>query len=119
MNAFREAFPILYVDDVEQAIGFYTATFGCKETFRHEQDGRAVFAFLELVPLGLGVGLRPEGDERDFALWVYADDVDGAAARLRAAGAEEVSPPTDQPWGERLCTFVDPNGHLVHVGMKP
>ena len=62
VNAFREAFPILYVDDVEQAIGFYTATFGCKETFRHEQDGR-VFAFLELVPLGLGVGLRPEGDE--------------------------------------------------------
>jgi uncharacterized glyoxalase superfamily protein PhnB len=118
VNAFREALPIVNVDDVEAAIGFYSATFGFEETFRYDEDGRAAFAFLALAPLGIGVARRAEGDRRDFALWLYADDVDDAAARLRAAGATEVLRPTEQPWGERMCTFVDPNGHLVHVGAK-
>jgi lactoylglutathione lyase len=118
VSAFREAFPILNVDDVEQAIAFYSSTFGFEETFRHEEDGRPVFAFLALEPLGIGVARRSEGETRDFALWIYADDVDDAAERLREAGAEEVLAPSDQAWGERLCTFVDPNGHLIHVGAK-
>ena len=53
-----------------------------------------------------------------FALCVYGDDVDDAAERLRAAGATEVLAPTGQPWGERMCSFVDADGHLVHVGTK-
>ena len=118
MNAFREAFPIVNVDDVDEAVAFYSDTFGFRETFRFDEDGRTAFAFLALEPLGIGVARRSDGETRDFALWIYADDVDDAAARLRATGAEEVLAPTDQPWGERLCTFIDPNGHLVHVGSK-
>ena len=118
MTRFREAFPILHVDDVEAAIACYGSAFGFEETFRREAAGRPVFAFLALEPLGIGVGLRPEAEERDFSLWIYSDDVDNAAERLRAAGAEEVLAPTDQPWGERMCSFVDPNGHLVNVGAK-
>jgi len=115
VNEFREAFPILYVDDVEQAVGLYRTTFGFEETFRHEEEGTAVFAFLALEPLGIDVGRRPDDDEgRDFALWLYVDD---AADRLRSAGASEVLAPTDHPW-ERMCSFVDPNGHLIHVGSK-
>jgi len=118
VNAFREAFPIVNVDDVEAAIAFYSETFGFEETFRFVEEGRPTFAFLALTPLGIGVAQRPEGEARDFALWLYADDVDEAAERLRAAGAAEILAPTDQPWGERMCTFVDPNGILVHVGAK-
>jgi lactoylglutathione lyase len=120
VTTFREAFPILYVDDVERAAELYRTTFGLEETFRHEsEDGLADFVFLALDPLGIGIGKRPDDDEgRDFALWIYTDDVDDAADRLRAVGVTEVLPPTDQPWGERMCTFVDPHGHLVHVGAK-
>jgi PhnB protein len=118
VTSFREAFPIFNVDDVEAAVAFYTETFGFAETFRHEEDGRPVFAFLALEPLGIGVGERPKGEERDVALWLYADDVDAAAERLRAAGATELAAPADQAWGERLASFVDPNGLLVHIGAK-
>jgi uncharacterized glyoxalase superfamily protein PhnB len=118
VNAFREPFPILHVEDVDAASRFYCGTFGFEETYRNEEDGVPEFAFLALEPYGIGIARRPPGEERDVALWLYADDVDAAASALREAGAEEVLPPTDQPWGERLCTFVDPNGHLVHVGAK-
>ena len=119
MTAFREAFPILHVDDVDAASRFYRSVFGFEETYRNvDEDGSVEFAFLALEPYGIGLGRRPPGVTRDFGLWIYADDVDAAAAALREAGAEEVLPPTDQPWGERMCSFVDPNGHLVHVGAK-
>lgn len=118
MTAFREAFPILLVDDVARASEFYCSTFGFEEAYRNEDEHGVEFAFLALEPYGIGVGRRHEGDERDVALWIYADDVDAAAAELRETGAEEILPPTDQPWGERMCTFVDPNGHRLHVGAK-
>ena len=118
MTVFREAFPILLVDDVEQASAFYCSTLGFEEAYRNEDEHGVEFVFLAQEPNGIGVGRRVRGEERDFALWIYADDVDAAAADLREAGAKEVLPPTDQPWGERMCTFVDPNGHVVHVGAK-
>jgi lactoylglutathione lyase len=115
---FREAFPIISVEDVDRAVAFYRSTFGFEPTYTFEEDGRTVFAFLRLEPLGIGVAARAKPGDPDFALWIYTDDVDEAAERLRASGAEEVLPPTDQPWGERLCTFRDLDGHLVHVGAK-
>ncbi len=47
---------------------------------------------------------------------LYADDVDAAAGELRAAGFDEVRPPTDEPWGERMAYLRDPDGHLIEVG---
>ena len=118
MNAFREPFPILLVDDVERASAFYCSTLGFEETYRNEDEHGVEFVFLALEPYGIGLGRRSDGEERDFALWIYTDDVDRAAEGLRAAGAEELLPPTDQPWGERMCSFVDPNGHLIHIGAR-
>ena len=118
MNRFREAFPIVAVADVDGAVEFYCSTFGFEKSFAFEDGGETAFAFLSLEPLGIGVARRKAADDHDFSLWIYADDVDDAAERLREAGAEEVLPPTDQPWGERICTFRDRDGHVVHVGMK-
>ena len=117
MTAFREAFPILLVDDVAAASAFYCSTLGFAEAYRNEDEHGVEFVFLALEPYGIGLGRR-SGESRDFALWIYADDVDAAAADLRAAGATEVLAPTDQPWGERMCSFVDPDGHLVYIGAK-
>ena len=43
VTAFREAFPILLVDDVEQASAFYCSTLGFEEAYRNEDEhGRRV-----------------------------------------------------------------------------
>lgn len=38
------------------------------------------------------------------------EDVDAEFARINAAGAQVVTPPETEPWGERYCQFSDPNG---------
>ncbi|GAB2583932.1 VOC family protein [Streptomyces capparidis] len=43
------------------------------------------------------------------------DDCDAAFERVRAAGAEVLQEPTDQPYGVRDCAFRDPSGNMVRL----
>jgi lactoylglutathione lyase len=120
MPAFREAFPILYVADVGAASERYVSTLGFEEAYRFPAEGDPEFVFLRLEPLGIALARRAGyavefNAGRDFELCIYTDDTDAAAAELRACGFDEVRPPTDEPWGERMAYFRDPDGHLVHV----
>ncbi len=46
------------------------------------------------------------------SLMIYVDDVDGHYERAKSAGAEIVSPPADQYWGDRRYEAKDTEGHL-------
>jgi catechol 2,3-dioxygenase-like lactoylglutathione lyase family enzyme len=48
-----------------------------------------------------------------------ADDLDATFEQLRAAGAEIVQEPTEQPWGTRDCAVRDPSGNLVRIDQPP
>ncbi len=119
MSRFREAFPILYVDDVDRAASFYVDNLGFRQAYGFPPEGPLSFAFLELQPLGIAVSKRQaEHEGREFELCIYTDDVDAAHERLRGVGAEVVQPPADQEWGERMAYFRDPDRHLLHVTQK-
>jgi catechol 2,3-dioxygenase-like lactoylglutathione lyase family enzyme len=45
----------------------------------------------------------------------HADDLDATFERLRAAGAEIVQEPADQPWGVRDGAVRDPSGNQVRI----
>ena len=119
MTAFREAFPILLVDDVAQASAFYCSTLGFEEAYRNEDEHGVEFVFLALEPYGIGLGRRPSparsATSRSGSTPTTSTPPPPVFARR---GRRRCSPPTDQPWGERMCSFVDPNGHLIHVGAK-
>src|SRR5262245_53786501 len=117
----RELFPILSATDPGALAAFYTAGLGANETYRFPADGTPVYIYLSLEPLGLGIALRQPGDGEPgngVALWVYTNDVDDMTARLSGLGARVVAEPADQPWGERMASIKDPEGHLLHVGAK-
>jgi uncharacterized glyoxalase superfamily protein PhnB len=46
------------------------------------------------------------------------DDCDATFERVRAAGAEVVQEPTDQPYGLRDCAFRDPAGNLLRINQR-
>lgn len=43
-------------------------------------------------------------------------DVDREFQRTIAAGAREVYPPRDEPWGMRSSMIMDPEGNLIEIG---
>ena len=66
-----------------------------------EEDRKAV---AKLLSKGLlrGVNLRTA-------------DVDAAFEQVRAAGADVLQEPMDQPYGVRDCAFPDPSGNMIRI----
>jgi catechol 2,3-dioxygenase-like lactoylglutathione lyase family enzyme len=42
-------------------------------------------------------------------------DLDGDFEKIRAAGAEVLQEPMDQPYGVRDCAFRDPSGNMIRL----
>jgi PhnB protein len=122
-----ELYPFLAVRDVAAATEFYAAAFGAVELNRLEApDGRVV---AELAIDGLRFGLATEAPElgtpspetlgaTTVRISLEVDDPDGVAARAVAAGASEMFPVRDQPYGMRQGRVVDPFGHHWLVGRR-
>jgi catechol 2,3-dioxygenase-like lactoylglutathione lyase family enzyme len=49
----------------------------------------------------------------------HSDDLDATFEKLKAAEAEIVQEPTDQPWGTRDLAVRDPSGNLVRIDQPP
>jgi PhnB protein len=44
--------------------------------------------------------------------YVYVEDSDAVYKRAIAAGAKEMEPVVDKPWGDRMGVLADPFGHI-------
>jgi predicted enzyme related to lactoylglutathione lyase len=45
-------------------------------------------------------------------------DVDADFEKIRAAGAEVLQEPIDQPYGVRDCAFRDPSGNMIRLSQS-
>ena len=115
--------PYLFYDDVDRAARFLEEAFGFVRIFASpDPDGGLAHAQLShgagKVMLGkVGHGIRPIASARSLAalhagVYVYVDDVDAHCERARAAGAEVLLEPGDQPWGDRMYCAVDVEGQF-------
>lgn len=111
----------LSINGASDAIEFYKSVLGATERLRMEgPPGRVAHAELQIGDSV--VMLADEFPEMGFVgpktiggtpvtLYVYVDDVDAIFAAALAAGATELSPVTDQFYGDRSGHFEDPWGH--------
>jgi uncharacterized glyoxalase superfamily protein PhnB len=113
-------YPFLAVRDADAAIAFYGEAFGATVRDRLEAPGGPVVAVLEVDGMPFGVATEatqlgtpsPEtAGATTVRVSLHVDDPDAAAARAVAAGATEMFPVTDQPYGLRQGRVVDPFGH--------
>nr|WP_274637420.1 VOC family protein [Microbacterium bovistercoris] len=126
------AYSQVTVDDVDAAIAFYRDALGLSVVNDVANDGHrwvslgfAAQPGLLLVLSDPGAGRSPEDAEALHRLVakgagpgpiVFAtSDLDAAFERARAAGAEVLQEPIQQPWGPRDCAFRDPAGNLVRI----
>lgn len=112
----------LAYDDADQAVAFLREAFG----FHELEEARVVdgdgIALTEITVVDSKIMIGRAGahglaSPQRFggytqALIVFVDDVDGHFARAKAAGANIVSEPEDQFWGDRRYEALDPEGHL-------
>lgn len=118
---------ILAVADLPRSAAFYDAA------FRWEVAVDVPVYREYRLPGGTGVALyarggfeantglpapgAPEGATGGAELYLGVEDLGAACARLRAAGARELSPAADRGWGDRAAYFADPDGHVLAVAV--
>lgn len=120
---------ILYVNDQEASCRFY------QNIFRKKADlnvpGMVEFNLSENSKLGLmpnkGIAKiladkTPHPESRKgiprCELYLYVDDIELEYDNALKNGAKLISPITERDWGDKVCYFSDPDGHIIAFACK-
>ena len=118
--------PYLNYEDTGAMMGWLASAFGLVERHsQHSPDGKVMHAEMALHDGVIMMG-SPGGDFRNpknlgqstHSLYVYIDDLEAHCNRARAAGAEIIEEPADQPYGDRRYGARDPEGHLWYFASR-
>ncbi len=120
-DGYHSVTPYLYVRGAAEAIAFYEKAFGAVEVMRLAMPG-GVIGHAE-IRIGNSVVMlsdeMPEWGNKSpqtlggasSGLMIYVPDVDALFAQAIAAGASVYKPLTDQFYGDRSGSVLDPYGH--------
>lgn len=129
MKHIRLVETILYVNDQQVSTEFYT------RIFRQQPDlnvpGMTEFQLTENCKLGLmpnkGIA-RILGDQTPHPdtgngiprceLYLYVENVHAESENALKAGAKLISPIQNRDWGDCVCYFADPDGHIIAFAEK-
>jgi PhnB protein len=126
-EGFHTVTPSLMVRDAAKAIEFYKKALGAQELVRMPSpDGKIMHAELKIGDSVIFISdemPNPGNVKSPQALGgctgtlnLYVPNVDDLFRQAIAAGGKESMPVTDQFWGDRYGSFVDPFGYTWGVG---
>ena len=113
--------PLIVVNDMARARHFYEVLLGQK----------VKFDFGPNVPFeGFSIHLKSHfqsllGDASQYPviqkahwgeLYFETDELERVYLRLSEAGVEFIHAICEQPWGQRVMRFYDPDGHIIEIG---
>ena len=117
--------PYLSVRGASEALEFYKKAFGAEELTRMPMpDGKIAHAEMRIGDSVImladefpdsGFSAPPTIGGTTSLIMIYVDDVDATFKRALASGGKETRPLTDQFYGDRSGTLVDPFGHVWTV----
>ncbi len=114
--------PAITVSDLGASIAWYRDVMGFVVAREMEHEGQRVGAILSAggVQFLLGQDDFAKGRDRQkglgFRLYCVSEqDIDEVAAGIKARGGTLDQEPTDQPWGARDFSVVDPDGFKISI----
>ena len=124
-DGYSSVTPYLIFEDANSAIDFYGKAFGAQELFRMPMGNRIAHAEIQIG--NSRIMLADEAPQMDaygpkhhngspVSLMLYVDDVDSFTKEAVAAGAKVLRPVTNQFYGDRSGTFLDPFGYKWTIG---
>jgi PhnB protein len=120
--------PRLVCRDGAAEIDFCKAVFNAQELNRRPgPDGMMAHALMTIGPEMIMIegewptlpnrAPKPDGSS-PVMIFVYVEDVDDTVERAAANGAQILSPPQDQFWGDRSASILDPSGHVWTIASR-
>ena len=120
MSNFIQVTPFMHVENLEQALAFFTGILGFETRFR-----AASYAYMHRETTGfrileqIGADGAPPGNRR-FAYYIDVRDIDGLYAELKpkldTLSKDDVYGPVDQSYGQRELLVLAPDGNLLAFG---
>lgn len=114
---------VIFVKDIAASRRFYEDLLGQKVLFDFGENVsfEKGFAIHDANHISQLLFERPAQNTdqlgRDnFELYFEAENLDVVLNRLSDAGVEFVHPLREQPWGQRVVRFYDPDRHVVEIG---
>ena len=122
MKQSAQVMPMISVDSVDQARAFYIEKLG----FGHmmgmlAKDGQLQFCTVTMGGAKIMLNRPNEKMEgtclstsrRPVAIYLEVSDVNAYHDQVKKHGVKIIDPLTDQWWGDRTFTVVDPFGYLI------
>jgi len=113
---------VLFVKDIQAARAFYEDVLGQRVVMDHGPNVgfEGGFALWQGEHAGQMVFGKPGLDEAQggpaMELYFECLDLDATYAHLQAAGVDFIHLLVEQPWGQRVVRFYDPDRHIVEIG---
>jgi catechol 2,3-dioxygenase-like lactoylglutathione lyase family enzyme len=113
---------LVFVADMERSRSFYRHVLGLPNIEDHGSvvvfaDGFAIHDGAELYQRVHGTpptGARPWGRD-NLVLYLEAASIDEAYREL-SHHVDVIHPVREEPWGQRVFRFRDPDGHVIELG---
>lgn len=122
MKQNAQVMPMISIDSVDQARAFYVDKLG----FNHMmgmlgKDGQLDFCTVTLNGAKLMLtrpqerteGTAASSIKRPVEIYLEVEDVNAYHSQVRKQGVEVTGPLTDQWWGDRTFTIMDPFGYQI------
>jgi PhnB protein len=115
-EGFHTVTPYLVLPEADGFIEFCKQAFGAVETFRTTGSAGGLHCEIRIGDSMVMVG-GSQASVRKFpsSIYLYVEDVDAMYERAIKAGATSMSPPTDQPYGDRNAGVKDPFGNEWYI----
>ncbi len=72
--------------------------------------------FLSLLDPNFSFSVPIETKPHPFVLYFESDNVADLAGALEPFPGKLIHPVTEQPWGQRVLRFLDPDGNIIEAG---
>ncbi|MBT3362269.1 MAG: glyoxalase/bleomycin resistance/dioxygenase family protein [Chloroflexi bacterium] len=113
--------PLIVVDDIARSRKFYEEVL--RQEVEYDFGENVQFKGAHAIHLKEHYRTLLGGNDHEIAhkannmeLYFETDDVTGDYDRLKAANVDFVHELNEQPWGQRVVRFYDPDGHIVEIG---
>ena len=121
VNPIREGFrtmtPYLTVREAPELLEFVKKAFGAQELMRSTGSAGGMHAEVRIGDsmVMIGGGGEWRGTPMPTSIWLYVEDTDAVYEAALRAGAKSMSPPVDQPYGDREASVTDVGGNHWYI----